>query len=94
MSAGVPTVWLSFADNMQRIDKRMTAFRRAVVSGSPCPSSLTAASAEQGISTLHGWESLNCLAVEQRAPSRGYSARPLDEREHISDRVGPCLALH
>lgn len=92
MSAGVPTIWLSLAEYMQRADKRPTTFRRAVVGGSACPPSLTTALEKRGIATLHGWGMTEISPLGTTCtPARSYAAKPPEEQIRINAKQGRAV---
>jgi len=92
MSAGVPAVWLSYAEYMQRAQKRSTTFTRAVVGGAACPPSLTAVFEEHGIKTVHGWgmTELSPLGTVG-TPSRCYSAKSPGDRARLNAKQGRAV---
>jgi 3-(methylthio)propionyl---CoA ligase len=64
VSAGVPTVWLGFAQHLEQQELSLSSLRRIVSGGSAIPRSLIATLSEKyGIDVRHGWGMTETAAV-------------------------------
>jgi fatty-acyl-CoA synthase len=55
-SAGVPTVWLSLLDHVQRNGLKFSTFKRTVIGGSACPPAMMRTLEEEfGVEVIHAW---------------------------------------
>ena len=55
LSNGVPTVWISLLQDLERHDGGLGRLRKLVIGGSACPPAMMDAFARRGVEVLHAW---------------------------------------
>ncbi len=91
-AAGVPTIWLSLLEHVERNSGRFDALREAAIGGSACPASMVDRFHALGVDVVPGWgmtetSPLGCLS----RLSPGHTDLPLEERRRILQKQGHAL---
>ncbi|HVM37320.1 MAG TPA: long-chain fatty acid--CoA ligase [Sphingomicrobium sp.] len=77
-SAGVPTVWLTMIEHIERTGEELGALRQVTIGGSAAPRAMIDWFARRGIDVAHAW------GMTETSPIGTCGARPLDW-ERMSD---------
>lgn len=91
-AAGVPTIWLSLLEHVEKSAVTFSALQEAAIGGSACPASLVDRFHAVGVDVVHGWgmtetSPLGCLS---RLGS-GNADLSLNQRRHILQKQGHAL---